>query len=225
MKTMTRTRKHWRAHTLRALSLTVAASLPQALKAAPFENCPNEAFLTQSKPALLYGVDLTTGSYGDLGDLGTPDKLNAMGFSRHDAFLYAWFYEGQTLARIHSDYTIEPLALSPSLPMDYFVGDVSVLDNAYYMYRKGGSYNGLWRIALDPAAADYLQPERVVEGSVLNIKIFDLAFHPDNGFAYSVDSRGKLWRIDPTGGAPADLGGVGESGTFGAVYFDVNGTL
>ena len=193
--------------------------------AAPFTACPAQAFLTQSKPALLYGVDLTTGAFGSLGDLATPDKLNAMGFSVHDNYLYSWHYADQTLARIHADLSIESLQLNPALPMDYFVGDVSVTENAYYMYRRNTAYGGLWRIGLDPAEADYLQPVKVVDADNLQLRIFDLAFHPDDGFAYSVDSQGRLWRIDVIAGSASNLGNVGQSGTFGAVYFDVAGTL
>ena len=193
--------------------------------AAPFAACPAQAFLTQSKPALLYGVDLTTGGFGSLGDLGTPDKLNAMGFSVHDSYLYSWHYADQTLARIHANYTIESLALNPSLPMDYFVGDVAVTENAYYMYRRSNSYGGLWRIALDPADPEYLSPTQVADANTLRLKIFDLAFHPNDGHAYSVDSRGRLWRIDVSDGSSTNLGDVGQSGTFGAVYFDDTGTL
>lgn len=193
--------------------------------AAPFAACPAQAFLTQSRPALLYGVDLTTGIFASPGDPGTPDKLNAMGFSIHDSYLYSWHYADQTLARIHADYRIESPALNPSLPMDYFVGDVALVENAYCMYRRSTRYGGLWRIALDPADADYLSPMQVADASTLQLKIFDLAFHSNDGYAYSVDSRGRLWRIDVSHGRSTHLGDVGQSGAFGAVYFDDTVTL
>lgn len=126
---------------------------------------------------------------------------------------------------MHADLRIESLALTPSLPMDYFVGDVAVTENAYYMYRRNSRYGGLWRIALDPADPGYLSPIQVAEASALQLKIFDLAFHPNDGYAYSVDSRGRLWRIDVSDGGSTELGNVGQSGTFGAVYFDDTGTL
>jgi LruC domain-containing protein len=40
---------------------------------------------------------------------------------------------------------------------------------------------------------------------------------------YSVDGTGNLHAIDPVSGASNNIGYVGVSGTFGAVYFDVNG--
>lgn len=69
----------------------------------PFTTCPSQAFLAQGKPAVLYGVDLSTGKFNPLGDLNTRDKLNGMGFNYADGYLYAWYYEGQTLARILKD--------------------------------------------------------------------------------------------------------------------------
>jgi LruC domain-containing protein len=63
------------------------------------------------------------------------------------------------------------------------------------------------------------------DSSALNLNIFDLAFHPDNGNAYSVDSGGNLHLIDVATGSSSNLGNVGERGTFGAVYFDVEGTF
>lgn len=193
--------------------------------AGPFGSCPTQAFLTQGKPAVLYGVNLTTGAYAELGDLATSNKLNAMGFSYHDAFLYAWYYQGKTLARIHNDYTIEPLALVTPLDANYYVGDVSVVENAYYLYRKSGTDNGLWRVALDPGDANHLDPQLIVPGSAMYLNIFDFAFHPVNGLAYSVDNKGLLQSINVTNGTSQSLGQVGQTGTFGAVYFDVDETL
>lgn len=207
------------------LPMMAPLALSSMVQAEPFTECPTQAFLTQGKPAVLYGVDLSTGAYNPLGDLGTQDKLNGMGFNFHDGYLYAWYYEGQTLARIHSDYRIEPLTLGTQLRTNYYIGDVAVDENAYYMYRKSGSYGGLWRVSLDPEDAQYLNPTKVEAEKPLYLNIFDFAFHPDNGYLYSVDRNGRLYKVDPAQASYELLGSVGVSGTFGAVYFDVNGTL
>lgn len=191
----------------------------------PFSECPSQAFLAQGKPAVLYGIDLSTGEFNPLGDLNTRDKLNGMGFNYADGFLYAWYYEGQTLARIHSDYRIEPLELGKTLKTNYYIGDVAVNENAYYAYRKNGTSSGLWRISLDPQDATYLDPIKVESEKPLYLSIFDFAFHPENGSLYSVDHAGRLYRVDPSTATYQLLGNVGVAGTFGAVYFDVNGTL
>ena len=66
---------------------------------------------------------------------------------------------------------------------------------------------------------------RITDGTSPYLNIFDIAFHPNDGMAYSVDNRGRLYRIDPSSGAATELSNVGQRGTFGAVYFDVGGNL
>ncbi len=194
---------------------------------APFSSCPTQAFLVQQSTAQLFGVNLATGFYQSLStDMGTDGKLNAMGFNFHDDYLYAWGYEFNTLVRIGADYQVEPLALSGPLSagVNFFVGDVAVSENAYYLYRRGAA-DGLYRVALAPDAPDYLDAQRIVDGAALDLQIYDFAFHPSNGQLYSVDARGILWQIDPHSGQAQSRGQIGQSGTFGAVYFDVDGLL
>ncbi len=211
----------------RAVAACLAALGTPALASAPFDACPNEAFLVQDSVARLYGVDLSTGYYSKLStNMGVSNKLNAIGFNYHDAYLYAWSYAHKSLARIGKDYQVEPLSLSFQPDSNYYIGDVSVLENAYYMYRKGNSEaHGLWRISLDPTAENYLAPQRIRAGGSLWLNIFDFAFHPEQQMLYSVDNRGRLITIDPATGDYTLGNNVGQRGTFGAVYFDVDGRL
>jgi len=191
----------------------------------PFSTCPSKAFLVQDTTARLYGVNLVSGNAPELtSDMGTSSKVNGFGFSVHDQYLYGWGYEAGTLVRIGSDYQVEPLSITNSPGGNFFVGDVSVQENAYYFYKKGAS-TGLYRIPLDAASAEYLAVNQVIDGSSLNLTIFDLAFHPDTNMAYSVDRNGNLHQINVATGTSTSLGNVGQSGTFGAVYFDVEGTF
>ncbi|MCM2679527.1 LruC domain-containing protein [Echinimonas agarilytica] len=217
-------------HSLKLLAALVAAQCATVAipaHAAPFSSCPTQAFLIQKTEAELFGVNLATGFYSSLSnDLGTSGKLNAMGFNFHDDYLYAWSNEFGTLARIGADFQIEPLALTGTAPAaSFYVGDVAVSHNTYYAYRKGSGYLGLFSINLDPTSADYLQWHQVIDGVSLNLNIFDFAFHPDNELLYSVDNKGVLWQIDWQSGAAISKGNVGQTGTFGAVYFDVDGFL
>lgn len=221
----------FRAPTKRAACLKVVALLGlwmgvvQQSSAAPFDICPSRAFLTQNTVATAYSVNLVTGDYALLEDnMGTSGKINATGFSVHDRYLYTWSYEAKRLARINSDFQVEPLDMQNTTGTSFYVGDVAVTENVYYAYRPGAS-NGLFAVSLDPAAADYLEMRRIVNGSDLNLRIFDLAFHPDNGNAYSVDRNGVLWLIDVAQGSASNLGNLGFTGTFGAIYFDVEGNL
>ncbi|WP_045858509.1 LruC domain-containing protein [Teredinibacter purpureus] len=195
------------------------------LNAAPFSDCPNEAFLVQNKVSTLFGVRLATGFYEQISPLDwNQSKMNALAFSVHDNFLYAYSYSHGSIVRIHSDFDVEPVWLSNMPDKGFYVGDISVAENAYYLFRPGANY-GLYRVSLDENSADYLDLVRVVDGSALNLAIYDLAFHPSNGFAYAVDRWGNLWKIDVSAGTSEQLSNVGEAGVFGAVYFDVDGNL
>ena len=193
--------------------------------AAPFNDCPSEAFLVQDTIARLYGVQLATGHYQQLSNaMGTTGKLNAIAFNFHDNYLYAWSYEYNTPVQINDEYQITPLSVNNLPGTNFYVGDVSLEHNTYYVYKRGSAY-GLYAISLDEQSPDYLNTLLIVDGGQLNLRIFDMAFHPDNGLAYSVDSTGNLYTIDPSTGAVTHLGQVGQSGTFGAVYFDVDENL
>jgi len=196
-----------------------------SVQAAPFDTCPSKAFLVQDTTARLYGVNLVSGNAPELtSDMGTSSKVNGLGFSVHDKYLYGWGYEAGSLVRIGSDFQVEPLSITNNPGGNYYVGDVSVQENSYYFYKKG-SGSGLYRISLDEGSAEYLDVFQITDGSTLNLSIFDLAFHPDTNNAYSVDKNGILHQIDVSSGTSISLGNVGESGTFGAVYFDVEGTF
>ncbi|MDB4224695.1 LruC domain-containing protein [Granulosicoccus sp.] len=190
-----------------------------------FAECPAKAFLTQGKQPATYSVNLVTGDYNVIALIhGTTSSLNGVGFNTNDNFFYGWSYEHKQPARIHNDWQIEPLLGVNSTDSNYFVGDVSITENKYYVYRKGAGY-GLYSIGLDPEADDYLQMNRVIDGSELFIRIYDMAFHPTDGYAYAVDATGFLFKVSATDGAYQNLGYVGAKGTFGATYFDVNGSL
>ncbi len=209
-----------------SLIATVFSLISSSLTAAPFDACPSQAFLMQDRVANLYGVDLSTGYYDFLApSLATDDRINGIGFSFHDAYLYGWGYEFGTVVQIGDDYSAQALQVS-GLPVDkgYYVGDVSLNENAYYVYRKGSQY-GLYKIPLDPNAIDYLQATKIIDGANLELRIYDFAFHPSNGLLYSVDRNGLLQSIDASTGALTTIASLSTTGTFGAVYFDVDGNL
>ena len=187
-----------------------------------FNECPARAFLSQNTQAHLFDVNLVTGHYSLLSNQMGAERINGIGFSTHDRYFYAWSYLHGRLARIGTDYQIVPLDMTNIASTNFYVGDVSVEENAHYVYKRGSQY-GLYRISLDADAADYLQMTRIVSGSTLNLNIFDMAFHPTDGSAYAVDNRGKLWRIDVYSGSATNIADMGETGTFGAAYFDVDG--
>lgn len=200
-----------------------ACAFSAGLSAAPFDTCPSKAFLVQGNTATMYGVNLVSGSYTTFAEnVGTNNKLNGIGFSVHDRYIYGWDYSNKDIGRVGKDYVLEPIMTSGFPDTNFYVGDVAIHENAFYVYKKGSSL-GLYRVSLDENSDDYLQAERIIDGSALNLNIFDMAFAPNDNasLAYSVDSNGNLHRIDVSNGTSTNLGNVGQSGTFGAVYFDV----
>ena len=214
----------------------LAAGLASQAGAAAFSDCPTQAFLVQGGASTTFGVNLATGSYQDLPEDNIPKtiiagdgKANAVGYNFHDNFIYGWSYSANSIFKMGDDYIAEAIPRSSLqnndlLQTGFYIGDVALNENAYYMYKGGGSH-GLFRVGLDPNLNDYLVVTRIISGSQLNYAIFDFAFHPTNGFLYSVDRNGRLIRIDSADGSSSVLGNVGQSGTFGAVYFDVSGNL
>ncbi len=198
-----------------------------ASKAAPFASCPSKAFLMQQEVAKLYGLNLVNGNYSLLSDdLGTTGKINGVGFNFHDNYIYGWGYESNTVVKIGDDYQVQSLTLTNSPPagINFFVGDISISENSYYFYKKGAQY-GLYKVPLDESSENYLKVIKIVAGNVLNLNIYDFAFHPTNNFIYAVSFTGDLYKINPDNGANSNLGYVGQQGTFGAVYFDIDENL
>ncbi|EGU37109.1 putative cytoplasmic protein [Vibrio sp. N418] len=196
--------------------------------ATPFSSCPTQAFLIQnpSGTPIAYGVSLDVGSYSALSWNVGSGKINGVGFSVHDDYIYGWDYGAGSLTRIGSELTSNPISVSNLGigPTSFYVGDVSVDENAWYGYRVN---YGLFRIDISTAAMT-----KVATASALgNIRILDMAFHPDNGFVYSVDNSGYLYQIDVAEGTSTQLNKVldkntlGHSLAFGAQYFDVDGNL
>ncbi|MEM7256572.1 MAG: LruC domain-containing protein [Pseudomonadota bacterium] len=245
---------------MRVLSIGILMACTSTANAAdPFvdttdasASCPSSAYLVQKGVARVYDVDLILGDYSllsdDLFSDGSQGKLNAAGYSIHDHYLYAWSYPHKTLARIGNDLKVEPLPLTGAASSDglpttnYYIGDVATADGdfAHYVYKPGngnGSQLGLWRVELSDsaAAAQYsmsqVAPFLTSNGSRKDLRIYDIAFHPTDGYAYAVDKYGLLWRIDVSDGSVLELAKMQQNvafnvqGTFGASYFDESGAL
>ncbi|PKG58679.1 LruC domain-containing protein [Shewanella sp. Choline-02u-19] len=213
------------------LSLLISANVNAS---EPFSACPTEAFVIQkqSNTPKSYGVNLATGSYTVLSDdMGTGSGYNGVGFNYHDNYIYGWDYSNATLGRAGDDYQIAALNVikdaSAAAAGNFYVGDVAVTENIWYGYRKG---KGMFKIPLDNPASYNMT---IIPGSknFANYNITDLAFHPTDGYAYSISngSTGKLLRIDTTTAEATDLGPVITSNSgnfiFGAQFFDPDGNL
>ncbi len=210
---------------MRLLLVAPALLLASNVSAGPFEECPTKAFLTQGAIASTYAVNLVTGDYQVVAsNMGVNKAVNGLGFNSNDNFMYGWSYAHGKPARIHGDFVVEALPVENIDPGNFYVGDVSIVDNTYYVYRRG-STTGLYGISLDPSHNDYHKMIKIIDGSQLNLKIADMAIHPFSNMAYAVDSGGNLFEIDLSTGNASNLANVNQKGTFGAAYFDPDGNL
>jgi len=199
-----------------------ASLLSHSILAGPFSTCPSKAYLFQSKPVQVYGVNLVTGDTALLqSDTGTTANINGVGFDEADRYIYGYDTTNKKIVRLGEDFQVEDINTS-GLPTDhtFYVGDV--FDHTYYLYRTG---KGLFKIDLSPLDSDPSAVLPVVRiTSTATVKLTDMAFNPVNDKLYGVDNNtGFLYEFDPSTGAETYIGDTGQTGTFGAGYFDVNG--
>ncbi|WGV98148.1 LruC domain-containing protein [Vibrio sp. YMD68] len=205
----------------RLISIIVLCLIPLAAFSAPFDTCPSEAYLFQSKPVQVYGVNLVTGETNLLqANTGTVGNINAVGFDYDDRYIYGYDTTYKQVVRLGQDFQSETLNVSGLPIYTFYVGDV--YNHVFYLYRKN---EGLFKIDLSPLDSDpsaQLTLELITDIATVNLT--DFAFHPSNGKLYGVDnSTGNLFEFDTEVGGETRLGNVGVTGTFGAGYFDVNG--
>ncbi|NOI10948.1 LruC domain-containing protein [Vibrio alginolyticus] len=191
-------------------------------QAAPFDTCPSKAYLFQSTPVQIYGVNLVTGSTTLLeDDTGLASGINGVGFNFTDRYIYGYDTTNKKIVRLGQDFQAETLDVS-GLPTDhtFYVGDV--YNHVYYLYRKG---KGLFSIDLSPLDSDPNATLSIVKiSSTATVNLTDFAFHPGDGSLYGIDNNsGVLYQFNPSNGNTTAIGDTGELGTFGAGYFDVNG--
>ena len=189
-----------------------------------FDTCPSKAYLFQGTPVAVYGINLVSGANSLLQDnTGIDGNINGVGFNPADRYIYGFNTTLFSVVRLGQDFQAQTLNVS-GLPSGktFFVGDV--FNNAYYLYRQN---EGFYKIDLSPLANDAnatLSATLITSNSSINLT--DFAFHPGNNNLYGVDNKtGILYQFDTSTGASQAIGDTGELGTFGAMYFDVNGFL
>jgi len=202
--------------------LIAMAVSSKPLVAAPFSNCPSKAFLFQGNPVSSYGINLVTGNYALLEDNpGINANINGLGFNEQDRYLYGFNTTHFQMVRMGSDFQVITLNIS-GLPAGktFYVGDVA--NHYYYLYRRN---LGLYKVDLSPLDQDVnAQLTALLVSSNTPIRLTDFAFHPNNKKLFGVDNTsGILYQLNPDTGAIIEMGNTGQTGTFGAMYFDLNG--
>ncbi|MGF1904237.1 LruC domain-containing protein [Aliivibrio salmonicida] len=208
---------------IRLLFLTTVLLSPKVFAVA-FDSCPSKAYLFQGKPVSVYGINLVTGTNSLLqDDTGLPSNINGVGFNETDRYIYGYDTTNYTIVRLGQNFQATTLNVS-GLPSDktFYVGDV--YQHHYYVYRSG---TGFYKIDLSPLDSNVnaaLTADLIT--STASVSLTDFAFHPSNDHLYGVDNgSGGLYEFDISTGAATYIGDTGETGTFGAMYFDVDGYL
>ncbi|GAA4879671.1 LruC domain-containing protein [Ferrimonas pelagia] len=200
------------------ISAALLSFIPISLWAAPFDQCPTEAFLFQDPTTVVYGVDLVTGKADLLaGSTGISGTVNAVGFDESERYIYGFSKDLKDVVQIDSDFQATAQGVT-GLPqgVHFFVGDVA--DSTYWVYKKN---TGLFAIPL--VGPDAMQASEIV-GADLSLNLTDFAFHPGDGNLYALDnSSGLLHRIDTSDGSATVVADAGITGTFGAGYFEKSG--
>ena len=204
--------------------LLVSLLFSTKLLANPFDTCPSKAYLFQGKPVAVYGVNLVTGSYSVLqSDTGLNANINGVGFDEEDRYIYGFDTTNYNVVRLGENFQATTLSVS-GLPASttFYIGDV--YEHYYYIYRKGSGFYKIDLSPLDTNVSASLVAELIT--TTTSVTLTDFAFHPDNGNLYGVDNNtGGLYEFDIATGASSYIGDTGETGTFGAMYFDVDGYL
>lgn len=195
-----------------------------------FDSCPALAYLIQTPSSfpIVYGLDLSTGSYSILAfGMGTT-SVNGIGFNLYDNYIYGWDYGSQTLSQIGNNYQVTALNVTGLIGKSFYVGDVAIHENAWYGYRRG---RGLYRINLTSPLSTLSLVQVATSSAMGHPSLTDMAFHPHDGYLYAVDNDGMLLQIDVITGETLQLKQVLDESTlgynfsFGAQYFDANGNL
>lgn len=194
--------------------------------ATPFEECPEEAYLSQKIGGYINyrGVNLASGDVYTVASnqsngLGT-DTVNGIAFNKSDRYIYGFNMSKFKLVRFDSNFNPTQLDFIGNIPSNFYVADIK--DNQYYVYKKG---LGFYSINLDENAEDYLTFKEY-PNSEKSLFVADFAFHPSNDKLYAVDNKGRLYEVDYSTGIFSLIGDTGSgNGTFGAAYFDVNGSF
>jgi len=194
------------------------------------QDCSSFGYISTGTSKRIYQIDLATGN-NQLNSHryryetnGKTAKLDALGYNAHDSYLYGWDHIHKQPVRVNQSGSVEVVETTNTPDAKFYAGDVSLQQNRYYVYRPGQAY-GLYYLELDQSNPDYGQFMHVEHSERINLQIGDIAFHPNDNFAYAVDINGDVHQIDPQRASSEKLGNTGLSGRFGAAFFDQTGDL
>lgn len=211
---------HYRLH-LHLLCVLLTSSFILNAQQTPF-NCDFNAYLFQNND--VFALDLASGNSFQVATDVTPGNINATGYNPADGYIWGSLSSpAQTIVKIGKNFQVTTYTI-PELPTsNRYVGDVSAA-GVYHLKPGGATY---YKVDLDPSSATYTQFLSTATLSQ-NISIHDWAFNAVDGQLYTLEKNSNiLFRINPDTGTVINLGEVpilvGNTYTYGAVYFDAEG--
>jgi LruC domain-containing protein len=133
------------------------------------------------------------------------------------------------IVQIGNDYDMTVLDVTGLPETNFYVGDIQVIGSgasqeAYYFVYTPSS--GLYKIPLNGDLTQSIASIHYTGSESWNLNIYDFAFHPNSNLLYAMESNGNLHEINvdtATTTFITQLDTAGDSGAFGAAYFDVDG--
>lgn len=181
----------------------------------PFVCNDGFGYLFQGSPANVFQVNLQTGVSSLVKNNIMPSGAVSAGYNPVDNFIWIINKTTRELAKVDANWNIT--TYPTNMPSNIHVADVDK-NGIFYGYANGKIY----RYDLNTTPPTAL--------STINsggISVSDFAFNPIDGFIYGVANNGRIFKTNPANGSSTVVRTIGglPNQTYGAVYFDANGTL
>ncbi|WP_341226129.1 T9SS type A sorting domain-containing protein [uncultured Arcticibacterium sp.] len=181
----------------------------------PFE-CESFAYLFQNRPTDIIQIDLQTGNSTEVASNLFGEDVSA-GYNRADNFIYLNGKQTGNLYKVDKNWNFTTYNLGINTGL--YNADIDA-NGIMYMYKGNTTKIIRYDLNVDP-------PAPISSLTTTKTSIADYAFNPIDGFLYGVDNRGRVYQFNPANGArtiTTTVTGLDRQ-TYGAVYFDANGTL
>lgn len=186
-----------------------------------FGLCPLEAYQTINFGGGygLYTVNVANGSINLVGGTASAplQGINAIGFNETDRYIYGWNQTVHQIVRVGANGSAEYTGPTPAGmgSVNSFVGDV-----------VGGQ---LYLLTNNTVRVLNIATNTLVQTSTITgqVGFADWARNPVDGFFYGIQTNGTIIRVNLATNTGTAVPGVTVPGgnTFGAVYFDNQGSL
>ncbi|MDP5120007.1 MAG: hypothetical protein NWQ46_00315, partial [Spirosomaceae bacterium] len=201
-------------YSLLILLCTIASLQAFGQATTPFVCKDGFGYLFQGSPADVFQVNLQTGISTKVKDAISTSAVSA-GYNPIDNFI--WIVDKGTSDLIKVDANWNKTNFSTPLPRNIHVVDIDA-NGIFYAYTSGLIYR------YDLNTPTPTQLSTLTSGT---ISVADFAFSPIDGFIYGIATNGSIYKTNPANGSTTVVRTLSNLPvqTYGAVYFDGEGTL